>query len=815
MFFIFLPIYYSETKGDEVMSYSVGSFSSLKNSKAVTGLASGLDTDELIEQMTYGTRAKITKQLQNKQLAIWKQAAYREISTKMVEFENKYYKSTSASSNILNSQFYQVSTIKNSSSYVNVSGSSDVAANMVIRDIDTLAQKTGFTTRSAASTQTITTGKIESEWQLNLLQGASFAFEFNDQESTLKISSDFKFDAEADTDIEKLDAVLAELNTQIQANDAIKDKLSFSRISDGAGGYKVELSNNTSVPEDIKTIELKSGSSSILLSGLGLESGQSSGTDGIITAQNSADTAGFYEDKQLGEVLSGSSVTVSLNGIDKKITFAAADKALYSTPEGLKTYMQSAFNSAYGTNTVQVGMDANGALTLKPQDSSSILTLKSATASNILGVNGALHVKSGESNRLDLSKSLNDLSSELKTALVKNGSGNYEMSVNGIKFEFAEDTLFGDMLYRINNSDANVNISYISTTDTFSVTAKESGTNGKTEFIDSGSSNLATALFGQADYDSDSDGQINIGSGNYAVSAGKDARLEVSFDGGSTFQWINRSTNSFGLDGVSIELLGKAEGTAQENIKFTVANDIDSLYKKVEEFITDYNSIIELLSSKITEKQSSDEAYLPLTDEQKKEMTDDQIEDWEKEAKKGLLRNDQYLNNILSGMRSALNNTVKGTDLTLAKIGIATNSYSWEENGKLVIDSDKLKAALNENADGVMSLFLKQPDSSAVTEKEKTDQTGLAYRLQSLWNKNVNRLGEDGILIHLAGYVNDNSYDDNIFSDKIDSIDSILETLKRNLEMEETRYMNKFTALETYISNMNQQSQWLTQQFSS
>ena len=46
--------------------------------KGMGGLLSGLDTDELVNQMTAGTRNKINRQYQAKQKLLYRQEAYRQ-----------------------------------------------------------------------------------------------------------------------------------------------------------------------------------------------------------------------------------------------------------------------------------------------------------------------------------------------------------------------------------------------------------------------------------------------------------------------------------------------------------------------------------------------------------------------------------------------------------------------------------------------------------------------------------------------------------------------------------------------------------------
>ena len=104
--------------------------------------------------------------------------------------------------------------------------------------------------------------------------------------------------------------------------------------------------------------------------------------------------------------------------------------------------------------------------------------------------------------------------------------------------------------------------------------------------------------------------------------------------------------------------------------------------------------LIESLNSQVKEKQYRD--YTPLTDEQKKEMEEKEIEAWEVKAKSGLLRGDTIIQSVLSNMRSNMYSKGSGSSTEfdmLFKIGITTSSKT-SDNGKLEIDEDKLRAAI-------------------------------------------------------------------------------------------------------------------------
>ncbi len=69
------------------------------------GLASGIDRDALIEQMTARTTSKITSKKQAMTKLEWKRDAYRSISNKIIDLQDNYL-SYSATKELKNSDFF-------------------------------------------------------------------------------------------------------------------------------------------------------------------------------------------------------------------------------------------------------------------------------------------------------------------------------------------------------------------------------------------------------------------------------------------------------------------------------------------------------------------------------------------------------------------------------------------------------------------------------------------------------------------------------------------------------------------------------------
>ena len=154
----------------------------------------------------------------------------------------------------------------------------------------------------------------------------------------------------------------------------------------------------------------------------------------------------------------------------------------------------------------------------------------------------------------------------------------------------------------------------------------------------------------------------------------------------------------------------------------SVTQDTDAIIDKVKSFITDYNTLLADLYKKYDEKPNTD--YKPLTQSQKDQMKDEQIEKWEEKAKAGLLYHDQTLGKIIQNMRNAIAEGVEledGSTVSVFSLGISTTGLK----GQLVLDEDKLKKALANDSDIVYNVFAKL-DSN---DLDNAATSGVAQRL--------------------------------------------------------------------------------------
>jgi flagellar hook-associated protein 2 len=252
---------------------------------------------------------------------------------------------------------------------------------------------------------------------------------------------------------------------------------------------------------------------------------------------------------------------------------------------------------------------------------------------------------------------------------------------------------------------------------------------------------------------------------------------------------LEEASNQFTIAGVTYTLTGVSD---TETVNITLASDTDGIYDTIKSFVDLYNATIDKLYTKLNEERNKN--YLPLTDDQREKLSDKQQERWEEIAKTGLLRNDSLLMGIVSNMRNSMASVVSGVDEKyncLADLGITTGSYY--ENGKLVINEEKLKDAINKNPQAVMELFTNSSDVAG--------EKGLASRLYDNLTDGINQI------IDKAGV--DSTYslvDNSVLGKKIHDYDKQIADWDERLKVIENRYYKQYAALETALSQLNQQS---------
>ncbi|MGM8212557.1 flagellar hook-associated protein 2 [Virgibacillus sp. W0430] len=269
---------------------------------------------------------------------------------------------------------------------------------------------------------------------------------------------------------------------------------------------------------------------------------------------------------------------------------------------------------------------------------------------------------------------------------------------------------------------------------------------------------------------------------------GTDAIIEYNNSGID----MNSKDNTYNLNGIRFEFNQVTDGNAQ----LTVTTDVESSFNSIMKFVDTYNKMIESMNKSQTEEVYRD--FKPLSDEQKEEMSEDQIEKWEEKAKSGLLRGESVISNNMFAMRQSWYAQVEtGNEITsIHQIGITTTK-NYLDGGKLKVDEQKLKDALRDNPDEVHKLF-----SNRTTDNSE----GLVNRLEKTLKATKEQIEER------AGK-SSHTLDNYTIGKRIKELDSRITDFEARMVRVENRYWSQFTQMEKAIQRLNNQSSQLFSQF--
>lgn len=488
-----------------------------------------------------------------------------------------------------------------------------------------------------------------------------------------------------------------------------------------------------------------------------------SGVSKPLTGETVANVPGLLTD------ISGGSKSFLLK-LDGKVRTVTLDSAFVDDVNtvgvGFEKAMQKKIDSIFGKKSddspiVNVSLAVGGKLGFSSSGSQLTVNALNGDTATL----PQLGFTEGQTDRLTTTKSLADLRSSLGVALT---GDDFNFSINGKDFSFKSTDTLAAVMSKVNSSGAGVTMAYSSITDKISLTATETGS-GENINIAQTTGNLMESLG-------------LMGTGSHKV-YGQNAELEINGIA------VVRSSNNIEVNGVKIEL--KEKTAIGEELVINMSTDTTNLKENIKNFVTDYNNLLDMMNGLVKEK--ADKAFTPLTEAQKSEMSEKEVENWEKKAKSGLLQNDNAVRTITAKMQSMIYGSAVKGGISLFNMGITTSGYT--ENGKLKIDEEKLQTALETRGDEIKDLFT-------------TENTGLANQLNAIIDsaaKTSGAKGSRGSLIELAGYGATLSDTENRITETITRTNKDIAKLKEMLKKQETHYWSKFSALETALQRLNVQ----------
>ena len=811
---------------------SSGSSSSIygsRNSNIISGLASGMDTEAMIEGMVQGYQQKITQLGQDRTMLQWQQSAYQSISDKLVEFSRKYMSYNSPATNLFSASFFNnaILTSANGTYADLVSATGKSSSTIVLNAVAQLAEAARYTHDASGLDTSLGKGepvKLGEKQPLSTMSG-SLTLEYGNKKVTLDFGELELFN--------KADGTLDTAKFQT----ALQDKLKEQKITTSSGDQvsadtliDVKVDSNGTV-----TLSDKKGAGNNVHF-----SGATGDLKNLVTSADAEGTSSFTlsttekvvkEDATKAEYLSGKSFTVTLNGQTKTFTLGEIDPSKGNLHEQVKQNLQEGLDKAFGKGKITVDMDTTG-----PGERSFSFSVSNGDTFRITSPVGEVLGlgENGVTSYVDTGKTLGDLlgrtsdgaglngltGGELARAIgdvteIKDKDGKvtsrvdsegntvdeqgfrldkdgkrfqeYELTVNGVSIgKYNKDTALETVLNDINsNTEAGVSVSFSKTTNQFVFTAKETGAGGRVEI----GGELGERLFGK----------VNVTDKDH-YTAGQDAKFTATINGQK--MEFSRSSNTFDLDGMSITLNGTFEVKDGETpVTFSSKTDTDKIIDVVKTMVEAYNAIVSEVKKAYSDmplEKSDGSRYKPLTDEDKADMTESEIKAYEEKAKTGILFMDRDLSSLYSALRSAV--APGGSDGSfLRSIGIKT---SYEDGlTTLSLDENALREALEQNPDQVKDAFTKSKENGAASD-------GLMASIQKVTDRYAATTGATkGILIEKAGSkYSPSAALNNTLLEQMKDIDKQVDKWQAKMSDKVDYYTNKFTQLEMLIAQMNSQS---------
>ncbi len=350
-----------------------------------------------------------------------------------------------------------------------------------------------------------------------------------------------------------------------------------------------------------------------------------------------------------------------------------------------------------------------------------------------------------------------------------------------------ERTTISDLMNQL--KDAGLNVNFDANQHRLFLSAKESGQ--AADFDISANDEASKALLKSLGLAQAPEGASDAEKEGYMSKVdGQDAVIYLN---GARF---SNSTNTFEVNGLTITALTETNG---EDVTLTTEMDTDGIYDMIKDLIKSYSELVNEMDKLYNADSAKD--YEPLTDEEKEEMSDKEIEEWEKKIKDSLLRRDDDLYAINSALQQCMMSGVEvnGKKMYLSDFGINTLSYfeaADNEHHAYHIDGDADDANSSDKEDVLKQMIASDPDT-VVSFFSQLSQN--LYTEMGKLSKSVEGYRTFG-----------NFYDDKKMKSDYDDYTSKIKDLEKKLTAYEDKWYNKFAQMESAMAKLQNSASSIT-----
>ena len=253
------------------------------------------------------------------------------------------------------------------------------------------------------------------------------------------------------------------------------------------------------------------------------------------------------------------------------------------------------------------------------------------------------------------------------------------------------------------------------------------------------------------------------------------------------------NSNNVEVNGLTFVCLAKAE-----DITVTTQEDTDGIYDAIKNFFKEYNALINEIDK--TYNAEAAKGYDPLTDEEKEEMSDKEIEKWEQKIKDSILRKDSSLSTLGTTMREAMASgfEVNGKKMYLSDFGIETLNYF------LAADNERNMYHIAGDPDDDKSKGTTDKLKSMIANDPETVVSFFTQLTQNLYKK-LDTISSSTTETSKGSFFTDKKY-----KTDISNYETKIAEAEKKLAKYEDRYYSKFSKMEVALSKLESSTSSIT-----
>lgn len=750
----------------------------------MSGMVSGLDTDSIVKAMVSSYTSKKEDLTKEQTKLQWKMDAWKSLNTKVYSFYSKTMSNMRFSTNYTKktTSISDTSIAKISASSNSVNGTQSLAV--------TQLAKAGYLTGGKVSNTTDSTQKLTASSKLSdlgITSDSSFSVGIGGNDTTISVNGD--------TTIAQLVSQMK--NAGVNASFDETNQRFFISAKDSGVDYDFTLTAGDS--NGMKTLKaLGLSTAGISDSELATYKKWAAYTDDELADVTAKDIETQYNKKKTTETAQKAALTSSIN------TLKSQNTALYQAQllENIKAINGNSTTSdeisEYITNTkkdLEKKLENDVYTDSDKEKFKNELSAINAVESNLKDDDGNYSIEKVNDT---YEKIIESLSLEDGVTVSEQLNANYteisnlQNTIDNNLTEYTEQKnaeIKADITSSVTTSNANrreLAIAYMAQYDYQQKVDK--GETVDTDTLTKYNDSVAAYgnLLGEAD-----DG---TGSGATRI-YGQDAIIYLN---GAKFQNNDNTITVNGLSITATETTGINDDGSYKTVSITTSDDTDAIYDMIRDFFSEYNSLINEMDKSYN--AASSKGYEPLTDDEKEQMSDDEIEKWETKIKDSILRKDSTVNSVAQVMKTTMQKGIKIGDKTyyLSDFGIGTQSYfsaAKNEKSALHIDGDEEDSVSSGKDDKLKNMILTDPDTVVSFFSQLTT---------NVYNELTNKMKSTSLS---STYT---LYNDKQMQSEYSQYTTKISDQEEKIKYWEDYYYSQFTAMEIALSKLNSQQSALS-----